>query len=42
MEEIEYEGQFSGMFKINYDKLVNPKKAQHMAQELFEAGTFKT
>ena len=38
VEEIQHEGQFTGMFRINYDKLVDPKKAERMAQELFEAG----
>ena len=39
VEEVEYDGKFTGMFKINYDKLADPKKCERMAKELFEAGT---
>ena len=38
IEEVQHDGKFTGMFKINYDKLVDPTMAEHYAKELFEAG----
>ena len=38
MEEVESDGQWTGMFRVNYHKLCNVEKCARMAQELFEAG----
>ncbi|ELU09600.1 hypothetical protein CAPTEDRAFT_184779 [Capitella teleta] len=38
VEEVEFNGKWTGMFKVNYAKLCSQPKCQRMADELFQAG----
>jgi annexin A7/11 len=38
IEEVEVDGRWTGMFRVNYGKLCSQEKCRRMAQELYNAG----